>query len=467
MLKQHNTKECRLKKGGHVLKNHLSSKSTYTVPGSVKIAGCIAAACCTLLAGAPAMAETTVSGQSDTILRMGRTDFEKSKNLFPAYEYLRLSVVSTEKDGSATSLHIGGWGRVDLGDKSAGDRHTDADLQYGYISYQGAKNNLLVNAGRQFVAEGVAAQKLDGVYLRNDFAAGFAAAAYVGSPVVTEPNLIAEDFVYGGRVTHSMNKYYTVGLSGLRSFVDSGRYREEAGVDLWLRPIKQIDVAGRSSYNSITNGWMEHAYALSYTPIDSLRINADVSNINYKDYFYKVTTSAFVFNPLTNGINPNEEVVAIGGSASYAIDKNFTIVGDYKHYDYDIAKAADYFGGKLTYSAPESYAAGISVHRMDGSVDRLKYYEFRVYASKKLGKADLTLDVIDINYDDSKSMNNVKHAVTAVAASSYEISQSLKISGNIEYSKNPDFDNEVKGLVKLTYLFDTKHAAEGGTKSEK
>lgn len=449
------------------MKNHLSSKSTYTVPGSVKIAGCIAAAFCTLLTGAPAMADTSVSGQSDTILRMGRTDFEGSKNLFPAYEYLRLSVVNTEKDGSATSLHIGGWARGDLGDKSAGDRYTNADLQYGYLSYQGAKNNLLINAGRQFVTEGVAAQKLDGVYLRNDLAAGFAAAAYVGSPVGTEQYPSADDFVYGGRVTHSMNKYYTVGISTLRSFADSARYREEEGVDLWLHPVKQVDVTGRSSYNSITNGWMEHAYAISYTPIDSLRIGVDISNINYKDYFYKVTTSALVFNPLTNGIDPNEKVLAIGGSASYAINNNFTIVGDYKRYDYDIAKTADYFGGKLTYSIPESYAAGISIHRMDGSRDKLKYNEFRVYASKKLGKADLALDLIDINYDDSTGMNNVKNVVTVVAASSYEINHSLKVSGDIEYSKNPDFDNELRGLIKLTYLFDTKHATEGGTKSEK
>jgi hypothetical protein len=102
---------------------------------------------------------------------------------------------------------------------------------------------------------------------------------------------------------------------------------------------------------------------------------------------------------------------------------------------------------------------------MEGSVDRLRFYEYRIFASKKLGKADLTLDVIDLNYD--QKMNNVKNALTIVAASSYEMSHSLKIGADIEYSKNPDFDNEVKGLVKLTYLFDMKLATEGGTKSEK
>jgi hypothetical protein len=442
-----------------------SSTSWLAIPGALKIAGGIAVACTTLLAAVPAMAETVVSGQSDTIIRMGQT-LDK-QNIYPAYEYLRLSAVSADKDGSALSLHIGGWGRGDLAEKSARDRYTDTDLQYGYLSYQGAKNNLIVNTGRQFVTEGVAAQRLDGLYLRSDFGAGFAAATFVGSPVVTEPNLKADDFVFGGRVTQSNYKYYTVGVSALKSFSGSARYRDEEGVDLWLHPLTQVDITGRSSYNSATNGWMEHAYAVSYTPTDKLRFSADISDINYRDYFYKVTTSALIFNPLTNGIDPNEKVLTVGGSASYAIDKNFTITGDYKHYDYNIAKSADYYGGKLSYSLPESYAAGVSIHRMDGKTDRLAFYEFRTFASKKLGKADITLDVIDLNYDNASSMNNVKNAVTIVAASSYELNRSLKIGADIEYSKNPNFNNEIKGLAKLTYLFDTQHVVEGGTKNEK
>lgn len=440
-----------------------SSTSWFAIPNALKIVGGIAAACTTFIATAPAIADTVVSGQSDTIVRMGQT-LDK-KDIYPAYEYLRLLVSTAEKDGSLTSFNFGGWARGDMAETPVGNKSTAADLQYGYISYQGAKNNFILNAGRQFVVEGVAAQRLDGLYLRSDLAAGFAAAAFIGSTVVTEPNLIADDFVYGGRVTHSMNKYYTIGISELRSFADSARYRQEEGIDLWLHPIKQVDVAGRSSYNSITNGWMEHAYALTYTPIASLRLSADFSNINYKDYFYKVTTSAFVFDPLTNGIDPDESVRAIGGSASYAIDQNFTIVGDYKNYSYDIASNADYYGGKLLYSKPAAYTAGVSIHRMNGSVDKLKYSEFRVYASKKLGKADVTLDLIDINYD--KKMADVKNAITAVAAASYEMTDNVKIGANVEYSKNPIFDNEVKGLVILTYLFDTKQAAEGGTKSEK
>jgi len=449
-----------------ILKSHDSRRSPVAISRqALRMAGGIAAVC-TLSVSVPVYADTTaISAESNTILRMGKTDFQDSRNLFPAYEYLRLSVADTDKDGSTTSLHVGGWLRGDLGDKSARDRYTDADLQYGYLSYRGAKNNLVINAGRQFVAEGVTTERLDGLYLRNDFAAGFSAAAFVGSPVVTEPNFKADDLVFGGRISHSMYKYYTVGISALKSFADSGRYREEEGVDLWLHPVKQIDVTGRSSYNSLTNGWMEHAYDIAYVPLDNLRLYGNLSNINYKDYFFRVTTSALSF---TNRlIDPNEQVLTLGGGMAYTPIKNFTIAADYKHHNYEIAKTAHYYGGKLSYSQPRFLAAGFSVHRMDGNVDKLKYWEYRLYASKTLGKADLTLDVIDLNYDSTLGTNNVRNAVTVAAAASYEINESLKVGADVDYSHNPDFDNEVKGLVKITYVFDSKRAAEGRAKSEK
>lgn len=428
----------------------------FAIPGTLKAAGCLAATGA-LLTAAPVMAEISVSGQSDTIFRMGQS--LDNKKLYPAYEYLRLSAIKSEKDGGAVSVHVGGWARGDLGDKSARNRDTDADLQYGFISYQGAKNNLLINAGRQFVSEGVAAQRLDGLYARNDFAAGFGAAAYLGSPVVTEPNLKADEFIFGGRVTHSLYKYYTVGLSALRSFDDNGIvYREEEGFDVWAHPIKQIDITGRSAYNSVTEGWMEHAYAVSYVPVESLRVGADYSYTSYQDYFYRVTTSALSFG----SIDRAEKVTTFGGSIAYTPVSTFTIAADYKNYDYDIARTADYYGVKATLYLPESYSAGLSVHRMDGAVSKLKYNEVRLFASKNIAHLNLAADFINLNYD--QAINGVSKTYTIVGSASYELSESLKIGADIDWSKNPDFQNEVKGLVKLTYAFDTKRAAEGRSK---
>lgn len=260
-----------------------------------------------------------------------------------------------------------------------------------------------------------------------------------------------------------MPKLYTIGFSALKSEAkQNSRYREEEGIDLWVHPMQKVDLVGRSSYNSITNGWMEHAYTATLSPTTNLKLSASVTNINYTDYFHNMTTKAL---SLTNGIiTPGEAVLSLGAGASYTFLKDFTASADYKNYDYDIAGSADYFGGKLTYSSPQIMSAGFGYHRMEGISDRLRYNEYRLYALKKLQHVELSADLIDINYD--KSINGVRDSFTLTGSAGYEINEQLKVGADLEYTRSPDFDREVRALVKLTYLFDTKHS-EGGGKSEK
>lgn len=434
------------RKGGNILsvKRRIGSK--------LAIAGC-GIATVSLLYGSPVMAETTVSGQSDTILRM-RTSFNNN-NHYPLYEYLRLSATTGLQNGDSVSFQAGGWGRVELADRGFRNKDADIDLQYGYLSYRGAANNLQLNAGRQFVTEGVAAERIDGLYLRNDFAAGFGAAVFIGSQVVTEPNFQGDDLIFGGRITQGMSGYYTIGVSALKSFSDSARYREEEGVDIWVHPMKQVDLTGRSSYNSLTNGWMEHAYTLSLTPVEKLGITLDVSNINYRDYFYRVTTSAFSFSTpgAPNLLNPDEELLTLGGAITYSPLKNLTIGADYKNYEYDIAGTANYFGGRASYSVPDSFSVGFSVHRMDGSTDGLRYLESRIFASKRLTPLDLSLDLVNLNYD--SRISGVRNAYTVAGAAAYTFNEMLKLTADLVYSRSAYLDNEVRGLLKLTFAFDT------------
>ncbi|MBJ6726925.1 hypothetical protein [Geomesophilobacter sediminis] len=446
------------------MNSHHSCRSLRAAAGRVLAwAGGLAAGALLISFPAGAWAAPEVSAESTTILRLGNTDFPGSKDLYPLYEYLHLSLTGAETKGNSLSLYFGGWGRGDLGDKSFNDRYTDGDLQYGFLSYRWGRNNAVANAGRQFVTEGVATQRLDGLYLRSDLGAGFAAAAFVGSPVNTEPNVKADDFVFGGRVTHSAAKYYTLGVSALRSNAGSTRYREEEGVDLWLSPVRQLDVTGRSSYNSVTEGWMEHAYTMSLRPTDKLQLFADLRQVNYRDFFYRVTTTALTFQDRL--IDPGERDLALGGGIGFTPVKGVTLTADYRHHDYEIAREAHYYGGKVALSFPEKFAAGGSVHRMDGGSDPLRYLEYRVYASKSFGPADLTLDFIDVNYDSTLSTNNVRNVFVVTAAGAYRVTRSVTLAADVDYSKNPDFDNEVKGMLKAVVSFDA--ALEGRGKSEK
>jgi len=410
------------------------------------MAGIILLAVCLFTPAPLTIHAATLSGDSRTIFRMQKT--VDDRNLYPLYEYLNFGLESEQSQGFLSG-NIGGWGRLDLGDKRD-EKRDEATLQYGTVSYRGKKSNLAVIAGRQFVAEGVAAERIDGLYLRNDLKGGFTAAAYVGSPVVTEPNFAGGNLIYGGRIAHSQPRYYTIGVSVLRTDKDSDRLREEMGIDLWARPFAKLDIVGRSSYNSITSGWMEHTYNVSFVPLASLKVNADLSKINYQDYFHNVTTAALSLAP--GLLDPGEKVFTLGGNVEYMPFDFLSVSVDYKNYDYDIAGAARYYGGRINFYLPESFMAGFSVHRMAGDNSKLQFDEYRFFASKKIGKADLTVDLFDVNYD--SAIDDRKNVYSLAAAISYELTEQLKVAADIDYGRTTELDRQLSGLVKLTYYFD-------------
>jgi hypothetical protein len=417
----------------------------------------ILASCTLLVASQPAEA-TTVAGESTTILRMRESTL--GDNMFPLYEYLHLYASDTGKRG-ATSFQLGGWGRVDLGDRSH-DERVDGDIQYGFLSYQANRNNLQVNAGRQFVVEGVATERLDGLYMRTDLAAGLTGALYVGSPVTTESHgwntrLPGGEAIYGGRIAHSIPSLYTIGLSALRNEENGDGLREEEGIDLWLRPLPMLDLAGRSTYNSLSSGWAEHAYTMTISAMEMLRVSGSFQMVNYDDYFYHVTTSALsIANPLDPAdddrlLRPGEELYKYGGSVNVKLGKNIGITGEYLRFDYDLAGSANYYGAIAGFATPNAFTAGLSYHRMDGDGDRMSYHQMRAWGSQKLGPVDVTLDLFDLYFDDE--INGRRNTYSLSAAAGYDFTPSLRVAADAEYLRSIDFDHELRGLVKVSYAF--------------
>ncbi len=399
--------------------------------------------CCALF---PAVSSAVdVTGSSNTYLQ-SRETADKS-NLLPLYEYLDFSVQNTP-DG-AFSAHFGGWGRYDLQDESFGKR-SNSDLQYGYLSYKRATGNSVVNLGRTMVFEGVAAERVDGVYARTDLLANFGVSAFGGVPVETETDTPGNNVIYGARLSHQIPGLYRIGVSALKEEKNSEDFRKEQGIDLWLRPVNKVELLGKSNYNAITKEWMEHTYVLVLGPFANVRLNTTASMIDYKSFFTGATSAAFFFDPVA--IDPNEKVTILGEEVAYAVNDKLNLSVDYKQFDYKIAGNAKYFGGNIRYSVMKSGGAGLSIHAMEGDTDRLKYTEYRAYGFKKFGKTDLTLDALDVAY--KEAINGVKDAYSVSLAAMYEVRERLNVGADVEYAKNPDFDKEVRGFFKLNYRFD-------------
>jgi hypothetical protein len=372
-------------------------------------------------------------------------------NYLPLYEYLNFAVQDLGKE--SISAHFGGWLGLDLNNNSSfgNGEKSGNDLQYGYVSYRAKENNAVVNLGRVMVFEGVAAERVDGIYARTDIKGGFGVAAFGGVPVETGDNAPGNNTIYGARISHQKAGLYTIGLSYLKEEKNSNTFREEEGIDLWLRPVNKVELMGRSSYNAETKGWMENTYYLILGPFDKLRFNTEASWINYADYFAGATSNVFHFTP-GGPLDPNEKVSILGEEVSFAINKNWTASVDYKSYNYNIAGNASYYGAKVTYTMPKSYNAGLSIHKMNGDTDRLTYDEYRVYASKKIDKIDVAVDLLDVKY--KESINDVTNAYSATIAAGYELKHNLKLGLDVEYSKNPDYDKDVRVFAKVIYGFD-------------
>jgi hypothetical protein len=435
------------------LKIHKKKMSGTSFPCLLRRFGSVTVSCSLLVFGALEANAASFSGDSTTILRARETG--EDRDLYPLYEYLHLTGTDVQENGT-TTLNFGGWGRGDLGDKSTG-QNNNGDLQYGFLSYHGNRNNLQLRAGRQWVTEGAMSDRLDGITARGDFLAGFTGSAFIGTPATTDPNFSGGDLTFGGRVAQGMANYYSVGVSALKVNSGGDHLREEEAFDLWLHPLRQVDIAGRSSYNSISDGWMEHQYTASITPLEMLRVSLALQQVNYRQYFASATTSALRF---TNGglVNPDDAVLTLGGTVGVTLLKNVQLEGDFKNYNYEIAGDAKYYGGKVSYGIPDNFNSGFAFHRMDGRDATLQYNEYHAYVTKKLGRADVTLDFFDV--DMKRAVENTKNTYAFTAAAGYDFGNSVRVDADIDYGKTSDLDDEVRGLVKVTWVFDS----ERGTK---
>ena len=102
---------------------------------------------------------------------------------------------------------------------------------------------------------------------------------------------------------------------------------------------------------------------------------------------------------------------------------------------------------------------------MDGKTKDRQYSEYRVYTSRKIQKVDLTADALMVQYD--APINGVKNAYTAVLAGGYTVSRKTTIGADVEYSKNPYYDKDVRAFLKWVYAFDLTPAAPAAPPQKK
>lgn len=360
----------------------------------------------------------------------------------PLYNYIELELTNMKR--GQLNFYSAGWIKYDT--RTSADKPEERDeLTYAYLNYSPFEDRrLTVNVGRQIIFEGVASEQIDGIYTRWEITPYTGMSLFYGIPVETGSDGRKADLVYGSRIFKRIQDKAEAGLSFIKETDSGKRYREEAGMDLWLLLTDKVELQGYSSFSNLTHGWMEHIYNIRFSPGRKLALSGLFSHTDYNNTFSKTTLSAFL--PEYAGMN--EKLTKTGISAEYNPGRAFTIVSDLNRYEYKNSGSAMYYGAKFTKKLFDA-SAGASLHRMEGKTKKLRYTEARLYAAMRIKRFDFSVDTINLHYD--SPYNNLRNAYNIVGTITYALNYSLNLALAFEHGRDPDFSSNTKALLSLVY----------------
>lgn len=402
-------------------------------------------------------AETSLSGTTLLMFEQrSLAGFDKQR-IVPATQFISLETSGVGDPN--LSLHLNGWGRADLADNST-DKSSDGTLSYAYLRYLFPKSNAEVKAGRMFVFEGVSIENLDGLYARAELAKGFALSGFGGAPVHPASSVDNRgDYITGGRLSYAYPSLLELGVSTIfekglisGSLSNLRDTRQLVGGDLWLKPHQIIDFKGRLSYDTINQGVAEQSWLLALKAGSSSTIVVNYSQYEFKEFF-AASSIRSLFNPDTAGSQKTT-----GLSYTLQVAKPLEVTASYKHFDRDTTGTADRYGaeGRLTLFEGKGLS-GLSYFRVAAPSGINSFNEARAYLLYTAARYSASIDGIMHLYDEE--INGKKSGFELQGSTGYRLMPDLNLSCDLSYAQNPSYSNEVKGLVRLTFNYNTGRGA--------
>lgn len=411
--------------------------------------------CCVL--AVQAEAETSLNGT--TLVRFEQRSlpgFDK-QSIVPATQFLSLESIGVADPH--LSLHVSGWGRLDLADNSTA-KESDGSLNYGYLRYLFPQANAEVRAGRFFLFEGVSSEHIDGLLLKTGLGKGFAVAAFGGAPVHPPGSVDNRgDYIAGGRLSFSAPSFLELGVStvfekGLISgpLTKLRDTRQLVGGDLWLKPIAVADLKGRVAYDTVNQGIAEQSWLLALQAWGNSTLALDYSQYEFKELF-AASSLRSLFNPDQRG---GQKAAGIGYTFHPA--KPLEVTAAYRHMEREQSGSSERFGlqGRLNLFEDKGLA-GLSYYRVSAPSGINSFHEARGYLLYTAARYSASLDAILNLYDDT--INGRKRGFEVQGSAGYRLRPELNLSCDLSYGENPAYSSELKGLVRLTFNYNSARGA--------
>ena len=403
-------------------------------------------------------ADITLS--SKTYLLYYKRDIPGGSNqtFAPAYEYI--SADAAKLGGTSFSFHFYGWGRADLQDET-GSSKTSGELGSAYLQYLHPTGNGEMRLGRFFLTEGAASEIMDGIFLKARTPVGLGISVFGGVPVeATITSTEAGDSIYGGRLFFARPGFTELGVTYLQEKgTFQGEDRKEIGGDLWLRPFGPVELIGRATYNDATRALAFQRYLVRLTPFAGVDLSAGYEAYKVKDYFQTALNPAFLFPAIDNA----DRVRTVFALLDWEAVKSVTVTLGAKSIRHDAAAIGDATRGELgvkyAYNNNRD-AVGVSAAVVSADKDQNAYREYRGYATYSIAKWRFVLDALTQQY--KQAISGTKQAYTIVGSAGYRLLEVLQLSGDLTYTKSPQFDKDYAGLIRASLLWGT--TGTGGKK---
>jgi hypothetical protein len=222
------------------------------------------------------------------------------------------------------------------------------------------------------------------------------------------------------------------------------------GGDVWFSPHKSVEIMGHTSYNIETKGVAENTYLVNVKPLHHLVLTGEYNEHRERNYLYSWTLFSGA------ALDPAERSRSLGGSASYGISKAVEVAADYKRYTRGIGNA-DRYGADIKLSfLDNTVRSGLAYHYLRAGKEfaisgtpSASYHELRGYVMHDTKTYFAAVDVIGFIF--KEKVFDEKAAWEAMASLGYHLTPALAVSGDFSYGRNPQFTEEAKGLVRLTY----------------
>ncbi len=409
---------------------------------------CLAAS---LPLGAPRLAQPAqFQVESDTLVRYFERDTRKGddQTVLPVYEYLRVAAGELEDKG--LSVHLYGWGRYDLADNETFADRSQGELLHGYLQYTRSEANFAARLGRMHIFDGVANEAVDGLSLRGDLSSAFSLSVYAGQPVALEVvGGRSGDRVWGGRFSHHWGYWYDVGLSYKRVDNDGDRQEQALGIDSSVTLPWPVLLSGNSVRNLETDQWQEHAYDAQ------IRLGNFLLRPAYERFVYGAffDTGENTGGPFRFLKDSHETVTVVSGEVTWYPKSGIELQLKGKKYDYrERDDDAWYYAVLAILPVLRLTQVGAELGVMDGDTDDTRYTLGRAWFYHDRKPAFLSGDVVYVRYD-ADIQGEDRSLFASLGGGRRFLRDALEVKLSGDYSADPYFDRDVRGMLAVRYLF--------------